>query len=215
MCTVYCALCTAHARTCTCTVRRSTTCAQVTFTDRTEEFAVVAICGHDAAASAAAAMTAESGMPRRARTQDAQSASQAQCYSHARALPRTGAAWADARSRISGLEALGYRQLVPRGSLAAAASVLPPAAPAELHGLLSALLGVPDGAADMPSGECVPHESNLELLGSAAWSKCPPLAVPQLGSCASSGRAWRRWAARRSYTEAGPLSAQPLPLVLE
>ena len=71
------------------------------------------------------------------------------------------------------LEALGYRQLVPRGSLAAAASVLPPAAPAELHGLLSALLGVPDGAADMPSGECVPHESNLELLGSAAWSKCP------------------------------------------
>ena len=81
----------------------------------------------------------------------------------------TGAAWADVR-----LEALGYRQLVPRGSLAAAASVLPPAAPAELHGLLSALLGVPDGAADLPSGECVPHESNLELLGGTAGSKCPP-----------------------------------------
>ena len=90
----------------------------------------------------------------------------------------TGAAWADVR-----LEALGYRQLVPRGSLAAAASVLPPAAPAELHGLLSALLGVPDGAADLPSGECVPHESNLELLGGTAGSKCPPaLQVPQLGT---------------------------------
>jgi glycine cleavage system aminomethyltransferase T len=67
-CTVHCACTHAHAHmhmhTCTCTVRRrSTACAQVTFTDRTEEFAVVAICGHDAAASAAAAMTPESGMP--------------------------------------------------------------------------------------------------------------------------------------------------------
>ena len=41
-----------------------------------------------------------------------------------------------------------------------------------------------------------------------------PLAVPQLGSCASSGRAWRLWAARHSKKEAGPLSAQPLPRVL-
>ena len=117
-------------------LRRYKLRSKVTFTDRTDEFAVVAICGHDAA-SAAAAMA-----------------------------PETGAAWVDAR-----LEALGYRQLVPRGSLAAAASALPPAAPAELHSLLSVLLGVPDGAQDMPAGECVPHESNLELLGSINFSK--------------------------------------------
>ena len=41
------------------------------------------------------------------------------------------------------------------------------------------------------------------------------LAVPQLGSCASSGRAWRLWAARHSQEEAGPLGARPLPSVLE
>ena len=79
-------------------LRRYKLRSKVTFTDRTEEFAVVAICGQDAAASAAAART-----------------------------PDSGAAWADMR-----LEALGYRQLVPRVSLAAAAAVLPPAAPPEL-----------------------------------------------------------------------------------
>ena len=42
-----------------------------------------------------------------------------------------------------------------------------------------------------------------------------PLAAPPLGSCASSGRAWRLWAARRSQAEAGPLGAQPLPRLLE
>eukprot|EP00964_Phaeocystis_antarctica_P134174 scaffold98401_cov21-Phaeocystis_antarctica.AAC.1 len=41
------------------------------------------------------------------------------------------------------------------------------------------------------------------------------LEVPQLGSCASSGRAWRLWAARHSQEEAEPLGAQPLPRVLE
>ena len=39
--------------------------------------------------------------------------------------------------------------------------------------------------------------------------------MPPLGPCASSGRAWRLWAARHSQEEAGPLSAQPLPRVLE
>ena len=34
------------------------------------------------------------------------------------------------------------------------------------------------------------------------------LAGPQLGSCASSGRSWRLWAARHSQEEAGSLSAQ-------
>ena len=46
--------------------------------------------------------------------------------------------------------------------------------------------------------------------------KVPPsLAVPQLGSCGSSGCAWRLWAARRSQEEASPLGAQPLPRMLE
>ena len=39
--------------------------------------------------------------------------------------------------------------------------------------------------------------------------------MPQLGSCASSGRAWRLRAARHSQEEADPLGAQPLPRVLE
>ena len=42
-----------------------------------------------------------------------------------------------------------------------------------------------------------------------------PWAAPQLGSCASSGRAWRLWAGRLSQEEAGPLGAQPLPRMLE
>ena len=41
------------------------------------------------------------------------------------------------------------------------------------------------------------------------------LATPELASCASSGRAWRLWAARHSQEEAGPLGAQPLPWMLE
>ena len=45
--------------------------------------------------------------------------------------------------------------------------------------------------------------------------KVPLLAAPQLASCASSGRTWRLWAARHSQEEAGPLGAQPLPLLLE
>ena len=38
------------------------------------------------------------------------------------------------------------------------------------------------------------------------------MAAPQLGSCASPGRAWRLWAARHSQKEAGPRGAQPLQL---
>ena len=43
----------------------------------------------------------------------------------------------------------------------------------------------------------------------------PFLAAPQPDSCASSGHAWRLWAARHSQEEAGPLGAQPPPRVLE
>ena len=42
----------------------------------------------------------------------------------------------------------------------------------------------------------------------------PALVGPQLGSCASSGRAWRL-TARHSQGEARPLGPQPLPRVLE
>ena len=40
-----------------------------------------------------------------------------------------------------------------------------------------------------------------------AWqhAQSAPLAAPQLGSCTSSGCAWRLWAARHSQEEAGPL----------
>jgi len=39
--------------------------------------------------------------------------------------------------------------------------------------------------------------------------KVPPLAGPQLGSCASSGRTWWLWAIQHSLEEASPLDAQP------
>ena len=42
-----------------------------------------------------------------------------------------------------------------------------------------------------------------------------PWAAPQLGSCASSGRTWRLWAARHSQGEARPLGPQQLPRMLE
>ena len=48
-----------------------------------------------------------------------------------------------------------------------------------------------------------------------AQSAPPPLAGPQLGSCASSGHAWRLRAARHSQEEAGPPGAQPPPRLLE
>ena len=41
--------------------------------------------------------------------------------------------------------------------------------------------------------------------------KVPPLAAPQLAPCASSGRAWRLWAARHSRCDAQPLGAPPPP----
>ena len=43
----------------------------------------------------------------------------------------------------------------------------------------------------------------------------PSLAAPQLGPCASSGRAWRLRAARHSQEEAGPPGAPPPPEVLK
>lgn len=110
---------------------------KVTFADRTDEMAVLAVCGEDAASAVASSQQADGVI-----------------------------AWADPR-----LDMLGYRQLQPRSSLAAVAAALPPEAPAELYALLTTALGVPDGMRDMPAGEALPHESNLELLGSIAFDK--------------------------------------------
>ena len=58
------------------------------------------------------------------------------------------------------------------------------------------------------------HEFNKFMHGSTL--KVPPSwAVPQLGCCGSSGRAWRLWLSRHSEGEAGPLGAPPLPQALE
>ena len=59
------------------------------------------------------------------------------------------------------------------------------------------------------------HRTLQEHLIAVPHGQTAPFAVPQLGSCASSGRAWRLWAARHSQGEAGPLSAPPLPRLLE
>jgi hypothetical protein len=57
------------------------------------------------------------------------------------------------------------------------------------------------------------HPKTLDYR-TAAWSSAV-WAVPQLGSCASTGHTWRLWAARYSQGKAVPLGAQPLPWVLE
>ena len=58
------------------------------------------------------------------------------------------------------------------------------------------------------------HEFNKFMHDSML--KVPPSwAVPQLGCCGSSGRAWRLWLSRHSEGEAGPLGAPPVPQALE
>ena len=59
------------------------------------------------------------------------------------------------------------------------------------------------------------HRTLQEHLIAVQHGQTAPFAVPQLGSRASSGRAWRLWAARHSQGEAGPLGAPPLPRLLE
>ena len=65
------------------------------------------------------------------------------------------------------------RALRPRGG--GGARVAPPAgsapAPADLYGLQAALLGVPNGAAELPSAEGAAVESNLELLSGVSFAK--------------------------------------------
>ena len=60
------------------------------------------------------------------------------------------------------------------------------------------------------SGDVSGSLSQVQRHGESA-----PLAVPQLGSCASSGRTWRLWAAWHCQGEAAPLGVPPRPRVLE
>ena len=82
---------------------------------------------------------------------------------------------------------------------------------------LSELLGKAVASVDECNGDAVaaavarlaPGEllllENLRFHAAEQQAQSTPLAGPQLGSCASSGRAWRLWAARCSQEEAGPL----------
>ena len=81
---------------------------------------------------------------------------------------------------------------------------------------------------------CISHQSALEMVSLPTFNRqVPPLrdffllpanphgqtlpwAVLKLGFCASSGRAWRLWAAQHFHGERpGPLGAPPLPQPLE
>ena len=57
--------------------------------------------------------------------------------------------------------------------------------------------------------------STMEHVLAQQHDQSGPLAVPQLGSCASSGHTWRLSAALYFQGEAAPLGAWPLPRVLE
>ena len=81
--------------------------------------------------------------------------------------------------------------------------------------LAIAELGADETAAAAPdylSAVAAPFASSEAV---AQHGQSAALAVPQLGSCASSGRAWQPWAARLPQEEVSPLGAQPLPRLLE
>ena len=65
--------------------------------------------------------------------------------------------------------------------------------------------------------EYADEESLLEFdaIVCERGQSAPSLAAPQLGSCASSARAWRLRAAQHFREEASPLSVRPLPRLLE
>ena len=73
------------------------------------------------------------------------------------------------------------------------------------------------GTSDVHGPTCIVRNQHVlrETDEHCNMSKVPPLAVPQLSPCASSAPAWRLCAARHSQIETQPLSAQPLPRVLE
>ena len=78
---------------------------------------------------------------------------------------------------------------------------IPGAAPEEVIGRNCRFLQSPEfheAAIPPPTGE---HGEAVGHMAAAQHGRnccCPPSAVPQLGPCTSSGRAWRLWAARHS-----------------
>jgi hypothetical protein len=103
------------------------------------------------------------------------------------------------------LASLSQASQAPSQALGAAsgASITPPASDVWQGPL------VVSSPTAMPVLPALPAVPVLQHGQSAVW------AVPPLASCASSGRAWRLWAARYSQGEASPLGAQPLPRVLK
>ena len=114
---------------------------------------------------------------------------------------------------------------------AAAATVKPADSPVG-HEWLGGAVGGSEGAGHderWGTAQQQPRNGSLLVLGILSGSrnfeqrdwlrrstvKVPLLAAPQHGSCVSSGRAWRLWAALYSQGEAQTLGAQRLPRGLE
>ena len=64
--------------------------------------------------------------------------------------------------------------------------------------------------ATLPESPTLLSAAVIRCASSPSMVKVPALAVPQVGSCASSGHFWRPWAAPHSQELANPLGAQPL-----
>eukprot|EP00964_Phaeocystis_antarctica_P138090 scaffold102748_cov45-Phaeocystis_antarctica.AAC.1 len=73
----------------------------------------------------------------------------------------------------------------------------------------------PDPSPDPKPHQVPVHNVFLKQEASRHGQSATPLAVPQLGSCACSGRAWWLRAAQHSQEKARPLGAPPPPRVLE
>ena len=81
--------------------------------------------------------------------------------------------------------------------------------PAAAHGQVEHVRQITNGTGLYCRGCAVLVEAVHEQLMATrhrSMVNAPALTVPQLGPYASSGRAWRLWAARYSQEEAGPLS---------
>ena len=122
-----------------------------------------------------------------------------------------------------------FRAALSRAALAAQPAAPPPLSPKERVRLYSTARAAFRLRAELPPATCtaafdfaqnVRHLDDGTFVSQADTRhldmfQSGPLAVSKLGSCASSGRAWRLWVARHSQEEPGPLGAQPLPRVLE
>ncbi|EOD38650.1 hypothetical protein EMIHUDRAFT_224452 [Emiliania huxleyi CCMP1516] len=132
------------------------------------------------------------------------------------ALPGDGGAWRDPRLRC-----LGWRGVAPRadgGDAQPPAELLggagggegsSEAAPAALHALCEAILGVGDGPAYLPPTEALPLESNLEVLGGVAFDKGCYLGQELTARTQSRGVTRKRMAPLVSASVAAALGPPP------